>query len=316
MKKKMILLTVELMCVLMLSGCKCKHVWQDANCETPQVCSKCGETSGAALGHSWEAATCTAPETCATCGKIRGLALGHTWTEATCTQAETCSACGMTKGEPLEHTWTDANYQQPKTCTLCEITEGEPLTAMFEAYGLEAPTAEPGSQHSMTVGDIPVTIFVEQCQKIEAENSVPTTAGYEWVAVTVRMTSEEDLSVLEHSNPVYFNFTDYYDAEGLYNSLDTQEEEEQTLTTFGVNYQGADYSECAMAEGAMEFVAPEDSENGIGYMVMTWYFHIPQDYDGITLMFADNIRLETEYENDVLKLFGDEETVFLRISEI
>lgn len=341
MKKKMILLTVALMCVLMLSGCKCKHVWQDANCETPQVCSKCGETSGAALGHSWEAATCTAPETCATCGKIRGLALGHTWTEATCTQAETCSSCGMTKGEPLEHTWTDAtcmqaetcsacgmtrgdplehvwveaNYQEPKICDVCETVEGEPETAAFVRNGIEAKSGEEGAEYAMTVADVPVTVRVTYCQEIEPENDYAALDGYVWLQTTVRLTAEAYLSALDTDMPIFSDFTDYYDIEGYNNSLGTYTDEklEQEMTTFTVNYYGTDYTDCYLVMGEPEVVAPKDSEDGLGSVTYTNYFHIPQGYDGVVLIYGDNTRLETEYEGDYMKLLQDENTLFLRL---
>lgn len=313
MRRKMILLTVVVMCALVLSGCQCKHVWMDATCETPQVCSKCDEISGAALGHRWENATCTTAEKCKTCGKIRGDALGHTWSEATCTLPETCSVCGEIQGEPLGHIWTEANYQQPKTCSVCEVTEGEPKPGIFAANGREIQPAALGVKYAMTVGGIKVSVSLEKCAEIEPEGDHKALDGYQWLEVTTRMEAEDDLAKLEHSMPVYTNFTDYYDIQGLLNSLKSQGTEEQPATGFCVNYEGTDYPDCILVPGPVKPVSPEDSENGVGYMTVTGYVHIPQDYDGFMLVFGDNIRLEEEYEGDQTKLFADENTIFLRI---
>lgn len=313
MRRKMILLTIAVMCAVVLSGCQCKHVWMDATCESPQICSKCNEVSGAALGHKWESATCTTAENCKICGKIRGDALGHIWTEATCTLAETCSVCGEVQGEPLGHVWTDANFQQPKTCSVCEATEGDPIPGTFAEYGREILPAELRVPQVMTVGGIKVTISLEKCVEIEPEGDHKTMDGYQWLEITTRMEAEEDLAKLEHSMPVYTNFTDYYDIQGLLDSLKPQGTEEQPATKFCVNYEGTDYPDCILVPGPVNSVSPEDSENGVGYMTVTGYVHIPLGYDGFMLMFGDNIRLEKEYEGDLQKLFADENTVFLRI---
>ncbi len=59
--------------------------------------------SGCCLSHEWQEATCEAPRTCARCGKTEGSILAHDWQEATCTAPKTCKDCGTTDGEPLEH---------------------------------------------------------------------------------------------------------------------------------------------------------------------------------------------------------------------
>ncbi len=69
-----VLLTV---CVLMLTGCSCEHVWAQANCVDAKTCTKCQETKGTALGHDWQDATCEIPKTCARCGETDGQPLGH-----------------------------------------------------------------------------------------------------------------------------------------------------------------------------------------------------------------------------------------------
>ncbi len=66
----LVVLTV-LMC-LVLTACECKHQWQDATCNTPKTCEKCGVTEGDVLTHVWADATTDAPKTCTLCGLTEG----------------------------------------------------------------------------------------------------------------------------------------------------------------------------------------------------------------------------------------------------
>ena len=100
------------------------HVWTDASCTSPMICSGCGETSGSAKGHSWISATCTTPEICSSCGELGSSAIGHSWVSATCTEAKTCSTCGEVSGTPNGHTWVDPTCTTPKTCSSCGIIGG------------------------------------------------------------------------------------------------------------------------------------------------------------------------------------------------
>lgn len=54
--------------------------------------------------HVWEDATCTAPKICSACGTTEGDELGHTWVDATTEAPKTCSVCGATEGEKLPMT--------------------------------------------------------------------------------------------------------------------------------------------------------------------------------------------------------------------
>lgn len=74
----------------LLSGCSCDHDWEDATCDDPVTCSKCGEEAGDKLGHDWQAADCETPKTCRRCDKTRGDALGHTVSE----NSNLCQVCG------------------------------------------------------------------------------------------------------------------------------------------------------------------------------------------------------------------------------
>ena len=105
-------------------GTICTHNWNNATCETPKTCERCGKTEGEALGHSWKEATCEAPKTCERCGKTEGEALGHSWKEATCEAPKTCERCGKTEGEALGHTEVIDKKVEP-TCTQSGLTEGK-----------------------------------------------------------------------------------------------------------------------------------------------------------------------------------------------
>lgn len=50
MKNKLFLI-FAMLCAVLLSGCQCKHVWEEANCTTPKTCGKCGETEGLPSEH-------------------------------------------------------------------------------------------------------------------------------------------------------------------------------------------------------------------------------------------------------------------------
>lgn len=127
MKKKLTLLALFLICTTLLTGCFCKHQWQEATCKAPSTCSECGKTRGEPTTHKFLDATCIAPRTCQYCGLTEGSAAEHTWVDATCTAPKTCSVCGETEGDPIDHPWADATTEAPKTCTLCGKTEGEPI---------------------------------------------------------------------------------------------------------------------------------------------------------------------------------------------
>ena len=125
--KKISVIFAVLLCLMVLSGCSCKHEWQDATCTTPKLCKLCGEGEGETLGHDWQDATCTTVKTCARCGRTEGDPLGHNWQDATCTEPKTCSICRTKLGVALGHDWQEATTDAPKTCSVCQETEGDPI---------------------------------------------------------------------------------------------------------------------------------------------------------------------------------------------
>ena len=98
--KKLFTICLLVICTLCFSSCflsgspiiPCSHMYSPATCISPQVCTKCGKTTGTALGHSFNDATCTEPKTCSRCDQTSGTALGHTTTNGT------CSRCGKDFG--------------------------------------------------------------------------------------------------------------------------------------------------------------------------------------------------------------------------
>ena len=76
---------------------ECRHVWKDATCTSPMICSICEATKWWALGHTWTDATCTSPETCSVCNDTKGEALGHTLVIDNAV-APTCIEAGLTEG--------------------------------------------------------------------------------------------------------------------------------------------------------------------------------------------------------------------------
>ena len=139
-QKRFLAVLITLISVLCLSGCCISHDWQEATCENPRTCAKCGKTEGEALGHKWKSATCTNPKTCSICGKTEGDVLGHKWKDATCTEEQICSVCGVHGNPALGHEpgdWeikNEATTSHPgtkiRTCIRC----GEQLDE--EAYTL------------------------------------------------------------------------------------------------------------------------------------------------------------------------------------
>lgn len=123
----------------------CDHRWQDATCNTPVTCVRCGETAGTPLGHNWKDPDCVTARTCSACGATEGDPLGHEWSDADCVTPMTCSVCGAVDGDPLGHNWKDATYSAPKTCTVCGATEGSALTRPVNSGSGSSGSSSSGS---------------------------------------------------------------------------------------------------------------------------------------------------------------------------
>lgn len=119
-RKKMIIIGAVLAAIVIalviVLNTVCFHSWQDASCEAPMTCTKCGEIRGQALGHEWIAATCSKPKYCLNCGKTEGAALAHSWQEATCESPKLCTECGKADGEALGHKVKQWNVTKKASC--------------------------------------------------------------------------------------------------------------------------------------------------------------------------------------------------------
>ena len=138
MKKSLVMIMAFIMAML-LCGCRCDHVWENATCTAPKTCKECGATEGEPSGHKWQDADCTTPKTCTICKKTEGEALGHSWKDATCTTPQLCEVCDATGDEALGHTWEEADCTNPKTCTVCKESEGKALGHSWEDATCQSP---------------------------------------------------------------------------------------------------------------------------------------------------------------------------------
>lgn len=132
MKKIILLVGSLLVCLLVLTGCSCNHVWTGPDCTTAKTCSECQAIEGEPLGHSWAEAACEAPKTCRVCGETEGEPLGHTWTEATCEAPKTCTSCNKTEGEATGHSWSDWSRVEANVHRICESCGTEDMITMSD----------------------------------------------------------------------------------------------------------------------------------------------------------------------------------------
>ena len=60
-KKFFEVLTFYLIMIITLTSCndRCNHIWSDATCDNPRVCTICKEVDGEKLGHLYVNGVCT-----------------------------------------------------------------------------------------------------------------------------------------------------------------------------------------------------------------------------------------------------------------
>lgn len=141
MKKTIMILALVLCCILLVTGCGCRHEWLAATCTTPKTCELCGVTEGEAKGHIWEDATCIVPKKCAVCHLTEGKALSHNWAEATTDEPKTCLNCKETEGTKLQ---TDPRFTTAATKQLhgvwsCEVELTGEMLGMPPGYFESVP---------------------------------------------------------------------------------------------------------------------------------------------------------------------------------
>ncbi len=176
------------------------HDWENATCETPNTCERCGETEGDPLGHDWVDATCTEPKTCQRCGETEGEPLGHDWVDATCTEPKTCQRCGETEGEPLGHDWVDATCTEPKTCQRCGEIEGEPLGHDWQETSYTASGC-------LTDGERVYTCVREGCEASYTE-IIPAAHDFADATCTRPRTCQREGCGAEEGEPLGHEWTD------------------------------------------------------------------------------------------------------------
>ena len=181
--KKISVLFAAVLCLLVLSGCGCKHEWQDATCTTPKLCKLCGEGEGEPLGHDWQEATCTTVKSCRRCGRTEGDPLGHVWQDASCTEPKTCTVCRTKLGAALGHRWQEATTDAPKTCAVCRETEGAAIETdpRFSSEATEELWGRWEAVLNLTEDDLDVDHYngtLEATYWIEFTNTGKAAAGF------------------------------------------------------------------------------------------------------------------------------------------
>ena len=277
MRKDTLRLLLFLLCTVLLTGCSCRHQWQEATCTTARHCTKCDAMEAEPLGHDWQEATCTAPKTCSRCGLTEGAALGHNWLDATCTSAKTCSNCAITEGQPLEHIWAGkATLYSAPWCALCG-TEGEPLPGYFAQQDL-AVNVRPELPVDYTTNtyvrsDLETTgmFLVSQVEIFESDPGHSAKRGFEWRKVDITISFSDNHARLYGAN-VTFALADYYQDRVL--------KAAEKRDRFSVNYKDRDY-QCIATYENVEFTYYDNSN----VYRMTCYAQVPVGYDGVVLAF-------------------------------
>ena len=139
MKKILSVFLIIFLLASLMSGCGCKHEWEDATCEAPETCENCGKTRGETGSHKWKDATCAKPKTCKYCDKTKGKPLGHDWQDGKCTRCKKT----QTTVTPIP----DTNVETPDTDSE-EAVATEPVAV---------PTTKPAVAPTTTPATVPVT---------------------------------------------------------------------------------------------------------------------------------------------------------------
>lgn len=319
MKKRMIPITLAVLCLLLLAACGCSHEWTEAHCLTPKTCTLCGETEGESLGHTWQEATCAAPKTCTLCKETEGEALPHILTEATYQSRPQCSVCGKEIGQKLEAAFrkygiainmTENKHYDYKTETGSSATCLDPYHVTFPC--------EKNAEYT-TVGEL----YICDYRIIEADETHMAVEGYEWRAIDL------EISFLDDNWRNYgvaidnVRLEDYYDIEkfdsGYFDPAGTQWEYLSAAQGYVVNYHGVDYPVVISLENGRfnKFWRHLTAENGEKIEVEGSHFYasvyacVPIGYDGIVFGFSTTAEEGTPvYElndgNLMLMRFGNE----------
>ena len=100
--KRISLICISALLALSLSGCGCRHEWQDATCQSPRICVLCGKTEGKVRAHRYANTACHEAEGCIYCGTTEGMELSHEWGR----DSRICIHCGF-DGRPADERFPD-----------------------------------------------------------------------------------------------------------------------------------------------------------------------------------------------------------------
>lgn len=207
MKKLFSLLLVLAMMLSLVACGECDHDWEDATCEEPKTCSKCGETKGKPAGHDWEEED--GEMVCAECGEE----CKHDFEDGECVE------CGMAEdGEGSG----DVVIQEPQGTEPEEDDEPE-TTPNTEAPSYSGSSTQ-GGEFTFTWEE-----FADMMNEQLAANGSTLQIGF------IKIDSDGDAMYYAYSNGVetdyhvmYLCFDDYDDTLEefmLLMSMDADEEE-------------------------------------------------------------------------------------------
>ena len=183
------------------------HDYADATCTEPQICNRCGKSSGNALGHSygsWKTvseATCTQKgqekRNCVRCDhyETRSVnAKGHSYVgntvKPTCTEqgytVYTCEVCDNSYKssyvDALGHDWLEATCWAAKTCDRCGATDGKPAEHI---EGMERVENRIEPIGCLEYGSYDVVVYCETCGvELRREQIVTLPKGHNWADAT------------------------------------------------------------------------------------------------------------------------------------
>ena len=100
--KKITVIFISFLLALALSGCSCKHDWQDGTCQSPRICVLCGKTEGKVRAHKYVNTACHEPQGCVYCGTLEGIEYSHQWRD----NCKICIYCGY-DGRPADERFPD-----------------------------------------------------------------------------------------------------------------------------------------------------------------------------------------------------------------
>ncbi len=182
--------------------------------------------------------------------------------------------------EPHEHEWIEADFNNPKTCSICGETEGEPLKAEMADIDVEIHTdfdtdydytTLSGDMENDTTGTVQFCRY--DCFLSDADHE--ELEGYAWSAVTLDFAFYDEAGG-KNGGLAYIDFFDYYYATD--SCALKEENEEGDQTSFSVNYNGNDYSECL---NKYEVVASGFTDDGGYRLTVRYWLRLPLGYDGL-----------------------------------